>query len=69
LIQSKISDNDFFRQRLRHGNSKIAENVERNCFKGAREGKFKLVFVGRYSRFFLFTYVVMYNFALYKINR
>jgi len=45
---------------LRHGSRRIAENVERNCFEGAREGKFKLGFISL-VRFFLFTYVVMYN--------
>jgi len=45
---------------LRHGSRRIAENVERNCFEGAREGKFKLGYISL-VRYFLFTYVVMYN--------
>jgi len=53
---------------LRQGSSKIAENVEKNCFEEAKECKFKLGFIGL-VRFFLFTYVVMYDTAIYKINK
>jgi len=62
-----IQDKNYFRLCLRYifdGSCKIVENVERNCFDGDREGKFKLDFIGL-IQFFLFNYVVKYNFALY----
>jgi len=51
---------------LRYGSSKIAKNVEKNCFEEATECKFKLGFIGLSSpNFFLCIYVVMYNIAMY----
>jgi len=34
-----IQDKNFFRQRLRCGSSRIAENVKENCFEGVRKNK------------------------------